>query len=142
MQIFRFVFIFLITFYAFTSVFAQDGDGETIKVESSIVVLNAAITDVSGKSVSGLKHTQFKIFENGEEQKIDFFAAEQTPFAAVILLDSSGSMEQRISMARSAAINFLDGLRPEDSVAIYNFDSKVSLVQEFSNSLLRKEFSI
>ncbi len=123
MQIFRFVFIFLITFYAFTSVFAQDGDGETIKVESSIVVLNAAITDVSGKSVSGLKHTQFKIFENGEEQKIDFFAAEQTPFAAVILLDSSGSMEQRISMARSAAINFLDGLSHEYSVAIYNFDS-------------------
>jgi Ca-activated chloride channel family protein len=43
-------------------------------------------------------------------------------------------MEQRISLARSAAINFLDGLRRDDSAAIYNFDTKVSLIQDFSNS--------
>lgn len=133
MQKLRFVFVFSIILCSFTAALAQDDD-ETIGVESSIVVLNASITDANGKSVSGLKQSQFKIFEDGEEQKIDFFAAEQTPFAAVILLDSSGSMEQRISMARAAAINFLDGLRPDDNVAIYNFDSKVSLVQEFSNS--------
>jgi Ca-activated chloride channel family protein len=43
-------------------------------------------------------------------------------------------MEQRVSLARSAAINFLDGLRTDDVTAIYNFDSKVSLIQDFSNS--------
>lgn len=113
---------------------AQNEDDEPITVDSSIVVLNAAVTDASGKAVSGLNQSLFKIFENGQEQKIDFFAAEKTPFAAVILLDSSGSMEQRISVARSAAINFLDGLRAEDNVAIYDFNSKISLIQEFSNS--------
>lgn len=133
MHKFRLACIFLIVFCSAAGVFAQDDD-DTIKVESSIVVLNAAITDVSGKTISGLKQAQFKIFEDGQEQKIEYFAAEETPFAAIILLDSSGSMEQRISLARSAAINFLDGLRPEDNVAIYNFDTKISLVQEFSNS--------
>ncbi|MGI8788982.1 MAG: VWA domain-containing protein, partial [Pyrinomonadaceae bacterium] len=112
--------------------FAQDD--EVIKVESSIVVLNATITDLKGKSVSGVKQPQFKIFEDGQEQKIDFFESQSTPFAAVILLDTSGSMEQRINMARSAAINFLDGLRADDVAAIYNFDSKTMLVQDFSNS--------
>lgn len=116
------------------SVSAQEEDDEPIRVDSSVVVINAAITDLKGKAVSGLNQTLFKIFEDGVEQQIDFFAAEKTPFAAVILLDSSGSMEQRISLARSAAINFLDGLRVDDNVAIYNFDSKVSLVQDFSNS--------
>jgi VWFA-related protein len=43
-------------------------------------------------------------------------------------------MEARISLARSAAITFLDGLRIDDNAAIYNFDYKVSLVQDFSNS--------
>jgi VWFA-related protein len=43
-------------------------------------------------------------------------------------------MEGGVSMARSAAVNFLDGLRADDVTAIYNFDTKVSLVQEFSNS--------
>jgi Ca-activated chloride channel family protein len=114
--------------------FAQNSEDDTIKVESSIVVLNATVADTKNKIVSGLRQSQFKIFEDGVEQKIEFFEAEETPFAAVILIDTSGSMEQRVSLARSATINFLDGLRTKDVAAIYNFDSKVSLVQDFSNS--------
>lgn len=114
-----------------TSVKAQDD--EIISVDNPLVVLNATITDEKGKPVSGLKRNLFSIFEDGKPQEIVFFEAEETPFAAVILIDTSGSMEQRISLARSAAINFLDGLRPDDNVAIYNFDTKVSLVQDFSN---------
>ncbi len=126
-------FSFLILYCFLLSVVAQKDD-EIISVESSIVVLNATITDGSGKPMTGLKQTQFKVFEDGEEQKLDFFEAEKTPFAAIILIDTSGSMEQRVSMARSAAINFLDGLRADDMTAIYNFDSRISLVQDFSNS--------
>jgi Ca-activated chloride channel family protein len=127
--------LFLLLFSLPLVLFAQNDDDETIKIDSSLVVLNATIADSkNGKAISGLKEPQFKILEDGVEQKIDFFAAEETPFAAVILLDTSGSMEQRVSLARSATINFLDGLRREDTAAIYNFDSKVSLVQDFSNS--------
>ncbi len=114
------------------SQYGQDDD--PIVVDSQLVILNAAILDSAGKLVTGLKRDQFKVFEDGKEQKIDFFAAEETPFAAVILIDTSGSMEERISMARSAAINFLDGLRHDDVAAIYRFDSKVEQVQPFSNS--------
>ncbi|HEX9961875.1 MAG TPA: VWA domain-containing protein [Pyrinomonadaceae bacterium] len=113
--------------------FAQDDD-DIIKVDSSIVVVNAMITDAKGKPVSGLKQNQFKLFVDGAEQEIISFTTESTPFAAVILLDTSGSMEQRVSLARSAAMQFLDGLRADDLTAIYNFDSKVSLIQDFSNS--------
>jgi Ca-activated chloride channel family protein len=116
------------------SAFAQIDDDEPIQVDTSLVVINATITDANGKPVGGLKQNQLQIFEDGKEQKIEFFETEKTPFAAVILLDSSGSMEQRVSLARSAAIQFLDRLRPDDVTAIYNFDSKISLVQEFSNT--------
>ncbi len=116
------------------SAVGQTEDDTVIAVESTMVVMNATILDRNGSHVSGLKKTQFSIFENGVEQQIDFFEAEETPFAAVILLDSSGSMEERISLGRAAAIRFLDGLRPTDSAAIYRFDSKVNLVQNFSNS--------
>ena len=63
---------------------------------------------------------------------ISSFSLQESPYAAVVLLDSSGSMEARFSLARSAAIRFLDGLRPEDVAAVYKFDSKVERVQEFS----------
>jgi Ca-activated chloride channel family protein len=113
-------------------VFGQKED-EIVAVDSSIVVLNASISDASGKPVFGLKQGQFTVFEDGKQQEISLFQAEETPFAAVILIDTSGSMEERVSMARSAAIKFLDGLRAEDNSSIYTFDSKVSLVQDFSN---------
>lgn len=131
MRFFLLLTLFFISATAY-QVCAQDDD--IIKVDSALVVLNATITDSTGKTVSQLKQNEFKLLENGKEQKITFFEAHTTPFAAVILIDTSGSMESRVSMARSAAINFLDGLRTDDVASIYNFDSKVSLIQEFSNS--------
>ncbi len=124
----------ILIFFCFLSIADAQNDDDIINVDSSIVVLNATITDVNGKPIIGLKQIQFKVFEDGQEQKVDFFAAEKTPFAAVILIDTSGSMEGGVSLARSAAINFLDGLRADDMTAIYNFDSRISLVQDFSNS--------
>ena len=124
----------LLIFTGFASTISAQNNDDVINVESSLVVLNATITDAKGKPALGLKPTQFKVYEDGQEQKLDFFEAEKAAFAAVILIDTSGSMEQRVSMARSAAINFLDGLRADDMAAIYNFDTKISLVQDFSNS--------
>ena len=112
---------------------AQDDD-TPIKVDSSIVVANATVSDKKGKQVTGLKKSQFKLFVDGKEREISSFTAEETPFAVVILIDTSGSMEGRVSMARSAAIQFLSGLRTDDMVAVYNFDSEISMVQDFSNS--------
>jgi hypothetical protein len=43
-------------------------------------------------------------------------------------------MEGRISLARSAAIRFLDGLREDDVTAVYTFHSKVEQMQDFSQS--------
>lgn len=116
-----------------TTILAQSDD-DVITVDSSVVVINAAVTGPDAKAVTGLRRSQFRVFEDGVEQPIDTFGAEETPFAAVILLDTSGSMEQRVNLARSAAIEFLYGLRADDNCAIYHFDSKVKLVQDFSNS--------
>jgi Ca-activated chloride channel family protein len=123
----------ILTILAFAGI-SSGQDEDVISVDSSIVVMNATITGPDGKPIRGLEQNQFKILEDGKEQEIAYFQAEETPFAAVILLDSSGSMEQRMTLARSAAITFLDGLRLKDVAAIYNFDSKVSLIQEFSNT--------
>jgi Ca-activated chloride channel homolog len=109
----------------------QDQD-DVVRVNTDLVVLNATVLDKDGKFVPGLKRADFHVFEDGAEQKIDGFTAEETPFAAAILLDTSGSMETRLTLGRSAAIRFLDGLRDEDVAAFYNFDIKVEQMQDFS----------
>src|ERR1700686_1013584 len=109
----------------------QDQD-DVVRVNTELVVLNATVLDKNGRFVPGLKRTDFQIFEDGAEQRLVNFTAEETPFAAAILLDTSGSMETRLTLGRAAAIRFLDGLREEDVAAVYNFDSKVEQIQDFS----------
>jgi len=114
--------------------FAQDDD-DVVRVNTDLVVLNVTVTDKAGQYVKALKASDFKIYEDGVEvpaNTIASFSLQESPYAAVVLLDSSGSMEARFALARSAAIRFLDGLRPEDVAAVYRFDSKVERVQEFS----------
>src|SRR6267154_3368303 len=107
-------------------------DDDVVRVNTDLVVLNATVIDKDGKFISGLKRSDFKVFEDGAEQQVAGFTAEETPFAAAILLDTSGSMETRLTLGRSAAIRFLDGLRDEDVAAVYNFDVKVEQMQDFS----------
>jgi Ca-activated chloride channel family protein len=110
---------------------SQDQD-DVIRVSTDFVVVNVTVLDKQGKFVPRLKRTDFHIFEDDTEQKISSFSAEETPFAAAILLDTSGSMETRLTLGRGAAIRFLDGLRDEDVAAVYNFDIKVEQISDFS----------
>ena len=128
----RFPFLVALLFVTALTALAQD---DVIRTNTDNVVLNVTVTDKSGQYVKGLKATDFKVYEDGVEVKpemIASFALQESPYAAVVLLDSSGSMEERFTLARSAAIRFLDGLRDEDVAAVYRFDSKVERVQEFS----------
>ncbi len=110
----------------------QQDDDEVVRVDSELVILNATVTDAQGRYVHKLSRNDFRILEDGREQAINIFSVEETPFAAAILLDTSGSMESRVSLARAAAIRFLDGLRAEDVASVYNFNSQVEQLQDFS----------
>ena len=112
-------------------------DDDVVRVDTDLVVLNVTVLDKDGQYVPGLKLADFKVFEDGREvplQLIKSFGAHDSPFASVILLDTSGSMESRMTLGRSAAIRFLDGLRPEDVAAVYNFDYRIEQVQDFSST--------
>ncbi|HYN23852.1 MAG TPA: VWA domain-containing protein [Pyrinomonadaceae bacterium] len=115
--------------------FAQQDD-DVVRVNTDLVVLNVTVTDKAGEYVPGLRLSDFKVYEDGKEvpaRVIANFGVHESPFASVVLLDTSGSMESRLSLGRSAAIRFLDGLRPEDVAAVYKFDYKIEQVQDFSS---------
>lgn len=113
-------------------VVAQDQDDDVVRVTTDLVVVNVTVLDKDGKFVPGLKKTDFQVVEDGVQQTVGGFTAEETPFAAAILLDISGSMETRLTLGRSAAIRFLEGLREEDVAAVYSFDNRVDQMQDFT----------
>lgn len=121
--------------FTFGLVRAQQND-EVVRVNTDLVVLNVTVTDNAGRYARGLRAPDFKIYEDGVEvpaSSIASFSLQETPFASVVLLDTSGSMETRLSLVRSAAIRFLDGLREEDVAAVFKFDTKVERLQDFSS---------
>jgi len=113
---------------------AEDAaDDDRISVETNLVVVNVTITDLRDRFVTGLKPEEFKVLEDQVPQRILSFSYEETPFSAVILLDTSASMEPKMSLARAACARFANGLREGDSVAIYSFGgSKIRMLQDFT----------
>ncbi len=139
-SVFPYLFNFAIAFFVVSTfgvisptLHAQD-DEDVVRVEAELVLLNATVTDSAGHFVHRMTRKDFKIFEDSTEQSINIFAREENPFAAAILIDTSGSMGSRITLARAAAIRFLEKLRPDDVAALYHFDRKVERLQEFNNS--------
>src|SRR5262245_49748958 len=109
------------------------GQGETISLETNLVVVNVTVTDANDRYVSGLKPDDFKIFEDNTQQKISSFGLEETAFAATIMLDISGSMEHKITLTRASCTYFVDRIREGDTFSIYSFGgSKVTMYQDFT----------
>ena len=106
---------------------------DTLKFETKLVVLNVAITDTNGRYVNGLKEQNFSIFEDKKPQQIIDFISDERPFSVAILLDTSLSMESKLTLARAACAKFVEGLREGDTFAIYSFGGfKVKLHQDFT----------
>lgn len=108
-------------------------DDDVISLETNLVMLNVSVTDPLENYISGLKAEDFKVFEDKAQQKIVSFGFEETPFAVVILLDTSGSMGRKLTLARAACGNFVDRIRDGDVFSIYSFGGfKVKTLQDFT----------
>jgi Ca-activated chloride channel family protein len=110
---------------------AQQPDAPDYVLRNDTVLVNVVVTE-GAKFADGLTASDFEVTEDGAPQKIDNLFAEETPFAAAILLDKSGSMEYKLRLARVAAARFMDRTRPEDRVAVYLFGSDVKQLQDFT----------
>jgi Ca-activated chloride channel homolog len=102
------------------------------KAEVDLVALNVAVTDPQGRYITGLERDDFRVFEDGVEQKISFFSHGEVPLDLVIALDTSASMRDRMEDAKEAAIGFAKVLREGDRGAILEFNSAVRVQQKLT----------
>ena len=102
-------------------------EGDVIRVDTSLVTVPVSVLDRYGRYVPLLRKEQFRIMENGVEQKIAYFATTDSPFSVVLLIDTSGSTEYRLEDIQDAAIRFVDKLKPEDSVMVMSFDDRIKV---------------
>lgn len=111
-----------------------EDDGEIIKVETNLVTFPVSVLDRDGRFIGGLQQKDFKIFENGVEQRIDLFQSVEQPFTVVLLLDVSPSTQYKINEIQDAAIAFVNQLRRDDKVMIISFDERVNVLSRPTNN--------
>jgi Ca-activated chloride channel family protein len=107
-----------------------------------LVSLNVTVTDGTTRYVTDLAAEQFNVFEDGVKQDVTFFSRTNLPIALALLLDTSASMESKLATAQEAAIGFARRLRAQDLAEVIDFDSRVIVLQNFSNSAAELEQAI
>jgi VWFA-related protein len=102
---------------------------ETIRVESDLVDLKVSVVSLNPQSPSpDLQQKDFLVLEDGKPQDISFFAAADTPFDLVLLLDLSGSTRNKLKLIRKSAKRFVEETRPTDRVSVVTFTDMVQVV--------------
>jgi Ca-activated chloride channel family protein len=102
-------------------------EGDVIRFDTALVMVPVTVTDRSGGYVPQLRRDQFRITENGVEQKIAYFAATDAPFSVVLLIDTSGSTDFRLRDIQDSAMKFVEKLKPTDSVMVMSFDDRIEV---------------
>ena len=107
-----------------------------------IVSVTVTVTDASGRYVTNLEQDDFAVYEDRILQELNFFTRSQLPIALALLIDTSASMERRMQTAQEAAIGFAYRLRPQDLASVIDFDSRVNILEDFTNDGARLERAI
>ena len=136
--------IFVVLFSLFVSVVCVGQSAEpteTIRVESDLVDLKVSIVSLNSQHPSTeLQLKDFLVLEDGKPQDVSFFAAADTPFDMVLLLDLSGSSNNKLHLIRKSAKRFVDATRPTDRVSVVAFTDVAQVVCPLTQDrrLLRK----
>lgn len=108
-------------------------DGDVIRVDAQLASVNVSVIDRgTNRGILGLKQKDFRLFEDGAEQKIAQFESSAAPFNLVLLIDLSGSTSDVIDLIRSAAIHFVEAARPFDRISVITFAGNPVVVSPFT----------
>jgi Ca-activated chloride channel homolog len=99
----------------------------TISVDVDLVVFNVTVLDGDGRPLTGLTQNDFRVYEDGREEKIKIFQPEDTPATVGLLIDNSGSMVNKRNEVVTAALAFLGASHPQDEMFVVNFNSRTWL---------------
>lgn len=118
-----------------------DAQGPVFHTGVDLVTFGVTVVDRKGNFVTDLSPADFIVMEDGHEQKVQYFSgaagreAAETVSPALfkkhlgLMLDTSGSMEGELALARSAAVKFLNLLPEAEDITLVDFDSEVRVAR-------------
>jgi len=110
--------------------------GQTIRIPVNLVNIIATVVTRREKLVTDLDRSEFRVFEDGSEQRIEFFARDtDLPLRIGLLLDTSNSIRERLEFEKDAAIEFLHNTlrRRKDQAFLMIFDNEPAIIQNYTD---------
>lgn len=124
-----------------SNIFAQSdkqkparSDDEPIKLHTTLVQVPVVVKEKGGRYLTDLRKDDFSIYEDGARQTIEYFGTTEEPFNVALLLDSSGSTADQLQQIKTAALAFIDNLRPQDKVLLVEFNDSVRILSELTSN--------
>jgi Ca-activated chloride channel homolog len=111
--------------------------GKPLKSTTDMTLVNVSVTDPMGRIVTGLEQDDFRVFEDGTEQEIVYFASQDVPVSIGVIFDMSGSMNDKIQKSRNAAVQFFRTANPQDEFFLVDFNDRAELITPFTSSVDR-----
>ncbi|MBI3941135.1 MAG: VWA domain-containing protein [Acidobacteria bacterium] len=121
-----------------------------IRAEVNLIRVLFTAFDRRGRHVTGLTNGDVEIYEDGVRQSLEYFRkqtdaeSQEEPLAVALLMDTSGSVKDKLPLEQTIAIDFLKRvLRPQrDRAAIVRFDTRVTPVQDFTDDIGQLESAL
>ena len=104
----------------------------SIKVDVPLVNLDVQVTTKDGQFIPGLHMDNFKIIEDGVQQKVTNFNQSEAPITAVLLIEFASTNYNYMYDALNASYTFASGLKKEDWIAVVSYDMKPQILVDFT----------
>jgi Ca-activated chloride channel family protein len=129
--------------HAQAPVLAPAEESEAIfRSDTRLVEVHATVTDETGRLLSDLPQSAFRIYENDVLQEIKVFRREDAPVSLGLIIDNSASMLMRRAQVAAAALDLVRASNKDDEVFIMTFNDKPALVQDFTHDIRQLEKSL
>jgi len=107
----------------------------TLSVDVELVNMTATVIDASGRYIESLTERDFQVLEDGREQTISFFSHDtRIPVSIGVLIDSSGSHQDKLEQGLQIVSEIAAMLSPGDEMFVITFNSRAVLRQKFTSS--------
>jgi VWFA-related protein len=106
---------------------------EPIRVRVELVSAPVVVRNEKGEIVMDLEQSNFRLFDNGTEQKIDHFDMGSDPLSVVLLVETSTRVAPMLPAIQKAGVIFTQNILGEfDEGAVIAFGSYVNRLQDFT----------
>lgn len=111
-------------------------ENQEIKIDTELVNLNVRVIDRNNRPINNVPQADFKIYEDGVLQQIEFFSKSEVPTNYSMVIDNSGSIAPQFEQVIEAGKILIGANRPDDETSIIRFVSseKIEILQDFTSN--------